>query len=200
MAANRLLECVDGGTYLLRHRGRQRSIVERAGLVLVLQHPLEKIDQDLPVGRVPGGLGNKKPGEAGDGIGIPWCVGDGDTIIGRHAFHARRRFRHAFDGCLRPGSSRALDGGEGHLVLEGKDQFDIADGARRLAHKDVYKRQGIRKPGCAITGRIRVTSDDVASLEQARDEDYQSGGRECRGDELKMAKQLLDLGLLCAAE
>ena len=53
---------------------------------------------------------------------------------------------------------------------------------------------------CAIFSRIRVPTDDVASLEQARDEDYQSGGRECRGDELKMAKQLLDLTLLCAAE
>ena len=48
-----LLQRVDGCAHLLRHRRRQRRIVERGGLVLMLQHPLEKIDQDFPVGRSP---------------------------------------------------------------------------------------------------------------------------------------------------
>jgi hypothetical protein len=41
---------------------------------------------------------------------------------------------------------------------------------------------------------------DLASFEQASDEDQHSGSGKSRGDEFKVAEQLLDLGLLCAVE
>lgn len=129
----RLLERIDGCTDLLRHRGRKRSIVKRAGLVLMLQHPLEKIDEDFPVGGILGGIGNQKPGEAGDGIGVLCrCVGDGDTVIGRHVLETCRRFRHSFDRCLQPGSSGAAHVGKGDFVLHGVDEFDVPNRTRRL--------------------------------------------------------------------
>src|SRR5580658_9550929 len=135
MLTHDLFEVVDSGADLLRDRGRKRSVVERVGLVLMLQHPLEKIDQDLAIGGILGWLRNEEPGEAGDGVGIPGCVSNGDPVIGWHTLDTGGRFRHSLDGCLHPGSSSALYGGVGDLVLQGVDQFDVADRARRLANK-----------------------------------------------------------------
>src|ERR1700728_1399294 len=125
-----LLERVDGGTDLLRYRRRQRSVVKRAGLILMLQHPLKKIDQDLAIRGVLGRVGNQEPGETGDGIRIPGCVGYGNTVIGRHVLHARGCFRHSLYGCLDPGSTRGLHISKGDLVLQGVNEFDVPDRAR----------------------------------------------------------------------
>src|ERR1700722_8116939 len=75
-AIKALLQGVNRGANSLRHGRGKRRVVERAGFVLMLQHPLEKIDQGFSVGGVLCRVGDEKPGETGDGIGISRRIGD----------------------------------------------------------------------------------------------------------------------------
>src|SRR5712692_6130736 len=130
-----LLNLGDGLHLLFDDFFREFCIRKRLGEFLaVAQHPLQKSLQGVPLRSVRDLCGDQQPGKARNRIGgLSVGVSDGNTKIIRHVLRRGSRSR-ADSGKVRlyevPGG--VSDTPVGHVVLDGEDQLDIADGIRRL--------------------------------------------------------------------
>src|SRR6266852_1451835 len=130
-----LLNPGDGLHFLFDDFFRESCIRKRLGEFLALgQHPLQKTLQSVPLRSVRNPCGNQQPGKARNRIGgLSVGVGNGNTEIIRHVLRRGSRSR-ADSGKVRlyEVPCGVSDTPVGHVVLDGVDQLDIADGIRRL--------------------------------------------------------------------
>src|SRR2546425_1666737 len=130
-----LLNLGDGLHLLFDDFFREFCIRKRLGEFLAVgQHPLQKSLQGVPLRSVRDLCRYQQPGKARNRIGgLSVGVGDGNTEIIRHV-HGRGSRCRADSGKVRLyevpcGVSHTPIR---HVVLDGVDQLDIADGIRRL--------------------------------------------------------------------
>jgi len=136
-AANRLFDLRDALADHVLHGLRQWSVGQSVGFGLaVIEHPAEEVNERFALGRVSRVGRDQQPGKAGDRIGgCTGSVGDRNTEVGGHCLGRRG----GSSGYTVGRSSDILAGGVlhravGHLVLNGVDQLDVAEGVRGLTN------------------------------------------------------------------
>src|SRR5580704_12344562 len=135
-----LLDLIDLLEFLGDDRFRQRGIEQSFGhLLTVRQHPRKEILDGLLFHGI-GNLGrNQQPGEARNRIdALARRIRDRYTKILRHVLRPSCRGRHAWQARQDEFTRGILHFAEGHLVLNGVSQFNVADRVRDLLDRSRY--------------------------------------------------------------